>query len=319
MDHNGTPTRREALFGVAALAACSATARAQNAQAPLIDSHIHLVADNAEAYPPRPLRGTLRQGALDNPVTPERALKWMDETGVEKAVVVQRTQIYGYDNSYVLDAGEKFPSRFTAVACVNAEEKTAPGLVRHWIKDRGAAGVRLSATDTGASRIDWLASPRAVETWETVAEVKGSMCLLIRQEQRVEALTALAGLAERFPTLPIVVDHLSDAGGGLPNFGIDAPLQALKQFSNVRFKFSTINFKRLTEAGIPLDLFFRHWADDFGAHRLMWGSDIGNSSMAYGDMVRLARSATAALGAAGARNALGQTAQAIYGPHYRKA
>jgi len=270
MDHNGTPTRRDVVLSAVALAASFSAARAQEPSTAIIDSHIHLVADDAQAYPPRPLRGTLRPGALDNPVTPERALRWMDETGVEKAVVVQRTQIYGYDNSYVLDAGEKYPSRFAAIACVNAEEKTAPGLVRHWIKDRGAAGIRLSASGTGTPGIDWLASPRAIETWETLAELRGSLCLLVRQEQRVEALEALAGLAGRFPEMPIVIDHLADSGGASPAYGIDRVLLALKSLPNVRFKFSTINFVRLNESGIAPEAFISHWGKIFGAHRLMW-------------------------------------------------
>ncbi|MGC2499563.1 MAG: amidohydrolase family protein, partial [Acidobacteriaceae bacterium] len=54
-------------------------------------------------------------------------------------------------------------------------------------------------------------------------------------------------------------------------------------------------------------------AAEFGAERLMWGSDITQSAGTYSYMVALAARATASLPAAMRRQVLYETAKAVYG------
>jgi predicted TIM-barrel fold metal-dependent hydrolase len=79
---------------------------------------------------------------------------------------------------------------------------------------------------------------------------------------------------------------------GPPDYGIDGIVGIFADCPNVYFKLTEINFERLDEAGHSPAWMIRRLADRFGAERLVWGSDVGQSvRWSYAEKVAMARAA----------------------------
>jgi L-fuconolactonase len=279
----------------------------------IFDAHAHIASADRVRYPPAPLSGALRPGDLDDPVTAERLLRLLDRHQVERAVLVQRAHIYGYDNSYVVDAAERYPDRFRALCMIDPLDPEAPERIRHWVTERGAVGIRMTEPYQGADT-SWLHSPRASAAWEAAAALRVPIRLHLYRWNRVACLAAIAQVLPRFPHATIVLDHLSNlaAEEGAPSYGFDAALRPLRESANVLLLFSTINLAKLAAQQLPAAPVIEHLTREFGAHRIMWGSDIGQSQGAYREMCALADAAVSALDRADRRRVLYTTGRAVY-------
>jgi predicted TIM-barrel fold metal-dependent hydrolase len=285
-----------------------------------IDCHAHIVSDDADRYPVAPLGGTVRAGDLDDPITAERLIEMLDANGVDRAIVVQRAYVYGYDNAYVVDAAAQYPDRLRAVCAIDAEAKDAPERIRHWVAERGAIGIRLTEPYRGADT-SWFDSPHAQDAWATAAELGIPVRLHFFRWNRAACLPAVVPLLQRFPNTKVVIDHLSNlsnlsnlsAEEGPPDYGLDASLAALVPYANLSLLLSTINLARLAADGAPSAPVLERLVAAFGAERILWGSDIGQSQRSYAQMCALAEAAVATLAENDRRLVLGGTGHAIYG------
>src|SRR5215467_2351471 len=107
-----------------------------------IDIHPHIIAKDAARYPLAPLGGHQSDWSRTRPVAVEQLIAAMDETGVQKAAIVQASTCYGHDNSYVADAVATYPNRFTGVFSVDVLAPDAATHMRAW-RDQGLTGMRL--------------------------------------------------------------------------------------------------------------------------------------------------------------------------------
>jgi L-fuconolactonase len=280
----------------------------------IFDAHAHIISADIARYPPAPLGGSVRPGDLDDPVTAECLLQWLDENGVERAIIVQRAHVYGYDNAYVVDSAARYPDRLRAVCAIDAQAADAPAQIRHWVGERGAIGIRLTEPYKGADT-SWFGSQRALRAWETAAEIGIPVRLHFYRWNRAQCLPAVVPLLRRFPQTAVVVDHLSNlsAEAGPPDYGLDAPLAALTDYPNLFLLFSTINLARLASTGAAAAPVIEHIVRMFGTRRIMWGSDIGQSQGSYAQMRALAEGAVEALSPDERRQVLHATGRAVYG------
>lgn len=282
----------------------------------LFDSHAHLVSADFDRYPVSPLSGELDR-KLDDPVTAEVLLRLMDEQGVERACAVQRAHVYGYNNAYVIDSAKRYPDRLVAVCVIDAAAVDSGATVARW-NELGAVGMRLSEKTKGQGT-SWLDSDNAIKAWEAVERLGLSMCVHMYRWNRQEVLRSLLVLARRFPKVPLVLDHLSNPTeeDGAPDFGVDADLLALKPFSNVYLKYSHINLARMIKNGVNSAAVLQRCVQDFTAERVMWGSDVAQSSGTYTEMVSAAKDATSMLSPDQVQAVLCGTADAVYGGRWR--
>ncbi len=260
----------------------------------MIDSHAHVASDDPAKYPPAPPSGQLKPGELDDPLTVERLLAEMDKAGVEKAVLVQRGSIYGFDNRYVCDGASRHPDRLAAVCSIDAASDDGKAAVHRWVGEQGAVGIRLMQL-IRESDMSWLDSPSALEVWRTADAMGATVCVHFFPWNRAPGLTALRRILEELPGLNIVIDHLSNTNvvAGAPDHGVDDLLTAVAAFPGVRTKFTTIPLGRLDEQGIDFGPILDRVVQTFGPERVMWGSDITQSQGTYDYMVRLGRRAVA--------------------------
>jgi predicted TIM-barrel fold metal-dependent hydrolase len=238
----------------------------------------------------------------------------MDSAGVAKAVLVQRGSIYGFDSSYVCDSAARFPERLAAVCSIDATATDCAQTVHHWVKERGAAGIRLMELVKG-SDISWLDSPLAREAWRAAAELDVPVCVHFFPWNRTEGLTRLSDILGAIPGLTVVIDHFaaikSDAGP--PDHGVDELLKAVAAHDGATIKFTTIPLGRLEAAGVDARPVVKRVMDLFGASRMMWGSDVTQSPGTYEHMAALGRQSVDGLSTSEQEQILAGTARRVYG------
>lgn len=287
----------------------------------MLDCHAHVISDDAARYPAAPLSGHIDDGWQKDPVTAERLLREMDSNRVERAVLVQRGHVYGYDNRYVLDTIAKHPDRFAAVCTVNPAAPDAAQTLRRLVKEHGVKGIRFQLP-LGQHQRDqvatygngWFAGPAALALWAEAVALGASVCVHFMRPNREQGLIELKKVMDRFPTATLIVDHVSNFAPeqGPPDYGVDAPLKALAAFPNVYMKVVTINLGRLATEKRPAGPVMQRVAQEFGARRILWGSDIGQSKEPYSEMVHLAREAVAPFAKAEQDLMLGGVTQQLY-------
>ncbi len=271
----------------------------------IVDTHLHIIADDLEKYPLSPATGD-SAWAAERPLSAEDLVRAMDECGVGKAAVVQPSTVHGYDNSYVCDSAKRHPDRIGAVVSIDMTAPDAPETLRYWVKERGAVGLRLTASASGPSE-EWLTDPAAGPAWEEAAALPIPVAIPVRNPR---GLPYLQTMLERYPKLTFLLDHIAhpklDAGPPYPD--ADALLE-LARFDNLYLKVTTHALEALKDNPRP---FLQSLVDRFGASRLMWGSNIPRFDNDYGHMVGLLRSALAVLSDEDADWLSGKTALSVY-------
>ncbi|MGC3981076.1 MAG: amidohydrolase family protein [Steroidobacteraceae bacterium] len=320
------------------LSACSkpATETTSSKAAPatekIFDTHAHLISGDRVRYPVNPLDGEpVNESYFKEPITAERYVALMQQFGVTRACAVQRAHIYGYDNSYILDSAVAYPQQLAPVVVVDAQDAKTPDTIAQWRKDKRLAGIRLAGAKPEDTNLGWFTSDAALKTWAAADQLQLPVCIIFFATQLDACLPALKTIAQRFPNLPIVIDHIGVPHGanyevgwakqqrgidlvapGAPDFGVGDKLLALRETANINFKLTTINFDRLKDAGLDYAAFTRHIVDVFGAERLMWGSDIGQSLSGYAENIASLKAAVASLNATERAAVMYGTAARVY-------
>jgi predicted TIM-barrel fold metal-dependent hydrolase len=300
----------------------------------LFDTHAHLISDDWETYPPRPLApGLPVPRRTDYTVTAEALIDMMDRHQVATACVVQRGHLYGHDNGYVIEAGRRFPGRLLPVVILDVQDPATPGLLTDMAGTRGVRGLRLANTRPAQLDTAWMASPAALQVWTTCADLALPVAIIFFKNQLRWALPLLHYISGMYPALPILIDHMGIPWGAslpelawareagietpmppAPDFGIDSTIRVLEDRPNVHFKFTEINVERMQEGGVDPAQVVRRMADTFGAERLLWGSDVGQSlKWPFADRVAHAHAAATLLDDNERRLFLHDSAARIYG------
>jgi L-fuconolactonase len=300
---------------------------------PLFDTHAHLIAEDWDRYPVQPLAPNLP--LPDRPsfsVTGEALLEMMDAQAVRTACLVQRGHVYGYDNSYIIDAARQAPGRLHPVVILDAQDPATPTRYRDMVGHDHVRGFRMAQARPHLLDTGWLCSPTALEVWRACADLGTPMTLIVFMNHLPYQLPLIKILAEMFPSLPILLDHgampfgmtqyevaLAQEEGravvmpGPPHFGIDRTIAIFENVPNVYFKITEINMERLLAENVRPAHIVRRMVDSFGPDRLMWGSDIGQSmKWSYAEKTQMARRAADFLTPAEARKFLHENAARIY-------
>lgn len=232
---------------------------------PIIEPHVHVWSLDTERYP--------WSDATANPpkesATAEELIAVLDEHGIEGAVLVQ-VIFYGLDNSYAADSLRKYPNRFAGVCLVDPEDPQAPNKLEWEVKERGFSGLRLRPCADRAST--WMSDPKTFPLWEKAAELGVTISVL----SHIEQLAMLATPAERFPEVPIIVDHI---GWPPVEEGPDGEelkhLLRLERFPNIHVKI-TDPWAISKDEAWPYrraEPIYKRVFETFGRERCLWGSD----------------------------------------------
>lgn len=274
----------------------------------LYDTHAHLVSDDEARYPRSyPFENTsLRMARVPGTIgtpggmhgpdpvnekpTAEQMRQWMAEENVIGIAAVQKGMIYGTDNSYIVDAADMFPDEMRAIIIVDPQADETVQMVRDYSK-RAIVGIRFFGVGV-EDKSAWLSSPAAMKVW-TLADDLGLLVDIEAPAVGGEVLIpVIERVADSFPRLRIVLDHVFLPDCTQRDFGIDARFDGFAARPNISVKFTSLSMDVIREKGVAPEAVLRRTVDFYGAERTMWGSDIGTSSGTYKSMVARAIDAT---------------------------
>ncbi|USU11304.1 amidohydrolase [Sphingomonadaceae bacterium OTU29THOMA1] len=305
------------------------TSRSAGSLPLLYDAHAHLISDDPVRYPRNPMHsdgasapnspfgpGTIgKPGGMhgSDPVnekpTAEQMHAWMAEENVVGITAVQKGMIYGTDNSYIVDAADLFPDEMRAIIIVDPQAPETPQMVRDYAK-RGIVGIRFFGVGVKDKSV-WLSSPAALEVWTLASELDVVVDIEAPATGADVLIPVVEAMADRFPDLRIVLDHIFLPAVTQSEFGIGARFAGFAARKNIFVKFTSLNMDVIREQGVAPEAVLRRAVDFFGADKVMWGSDIGTSSGTYKDMVRRAIDSTSLLSDEERRQVLHDTGRRV--------
>lgn len=274
-----------------------------------IDIHPHIISDDEERYPRAPVFGLRSEWSKDRPATLEKLQEEMKEAGVAKAVIVQSSTTYGFDNSYLVDAVAGNPN-LAAVGNVDMLQPDAVEKINEWVK-RGLVGLRQF---TGGTTKEFdpseLEDPRSFPSWARAGELGLSMCI----QTGPVGLPHVAALAQRFPTVNIILDHMArpDFSDG-PPYANAAGLFGLAELGNIYLKLTPRIFGGPDFKGaVTAETLFPKLVEVFGSDRLAWGSNYPASAGRMAENLAKARALLACVSHEDQRWIFAKTAHKLY-------
>ena len=275
----------------------------------IIDIHPHIVSPDTKKYPLDPLGGTQSTWSTERPTTYHQLLAAMDEAGVAKAAIVHSSTAYGYDNSYVADAVEAVPERFTGVYSIDVLAPDAVKTFDYWL-GRGCTGMRLFTTgSTLPNQATFFVDPKADPFWEHAQAKNIPVCMQMKQE----GIPLLRQVMDRFPKITMILDHFSRAPfEDGPPYAKAQALFDLAKYKQVYLKVTPINVSPKSWGNGAPETFFGKMIDTFGAERIAWGSNFPNSVGTMKEILTAAQKAFSFAKASDQDWIFGKTAQTLY-------
>ena len=274
-----------------------------------IDIHPHVISDDEVRYPPAPLFGKRSDWSQERPCVVETLIAAMDEAGVAKAAVVHSSTTYGFDNSYVVDACNRYPGRLIAVGSVDVRAPDAVETIKSWT-ERGLAGLRIF---TGGSTKDFdpteLEDESAYPAWALLGELGLTMSI----QTGPTGLPQVRSLAERFPNVPIILDHLGrpEVADG-PPYAAAQSLFDLAEVPSIYMKLTPRIMGDSVKGAATAETFFPKLVEVFGARRLAWGSNFPTSPGTLAEILATAQQRLSSLSEEDRAWVFGKTAQTLY-------
>lgn len=275
----------------------------------VIDTHTHAISPDKQRYPLAPVGGHQSEWSAKRPVSFEGLLASMDEAGIDRAVVVQASTVYGNDNSYVVEAVRSHSDRFAGVFSIDVLAGDAITQMQRWL-DAGLSGLRLFTTgSTMPGQAGWLDDERSFPVWEYAQRHNVSICL----QMTSQGIPALLNMLARFPGIRVLLDHLArpELAGG-PPYEAAAPLFSLASHQGVHLKLTNRTIAEAARGASTPTAFFPLVLDAFGAHRIAWGSNFPAAEGTLPQLLADARQSLSMLPADAREAIFGGTARTVY-------
>ena len=245
--------------------AAAAVAAAKPARL-IIDTHLEVWTFDPKFPFHHPERPDLKRVDVEAPI--ENEVAQMRDFGLKYTVLVN-PRFFGWDNSYIADSLHRYPKLFVAHGLLNPQEPDLAGRLRYWIREQGFSGMRFSPIYHPSST--WLNSKEHYPLWREAERLGAVFNYYILPQQ----MPMLEDMAERFPGVKIVVDHL-----GKPDLRAADPwVEFRKMFRLKRFPQVWISASEPYELSLTKQFpyrdtypFYKATYEEFGGKQLIWGT-----------------------------------------------
>ncbi len=228
----------------------------------IIDAHPHIYSADEKRYPviEKPMRPPPGTGTVD------RLRQEMKSAGVSRAVVVQVSSFYRWDNRLICDTVKAGRDWCTGVVTLDPDNPHSPDLLYGLVQKYGVRGLRSIPTADGS-----LDHPGVRALWQEARNLRITVNALLGD--KVELAPQLAKLLHDFSGLSVVLDHCLNLGVQRQEEKLKAVLDLAKN-RNLHAKVSFVPF------GSGQEYPFRDMWDmtkrvihTYGPDRCVWGSD----------------------------------------------
>ncbi|MEB2361341.1 MAG: amidohydrolase [Bryobacteraceae bacterium] len=210
------------------------------AAAPVVNAAEHAWVINDPRFPMRPELATCPKNLARHDYSAEFLL---DQIRLYRHdhVVISHVCYYGRDNSYTVHCVKTYPGKFSGYGLLvgyrlySPGDKENPSRLRRLIKDDGLIGLRLSPIYD--PDVVWLNDPVCYPLWKTAEELGAVFHIFLAPHQVKQA----GDMAERFPGVTVVIDHIAMIDIAAPDSDGFGPLLELAKFPNVYIRTSLHN------------------------------------------------------------------------------
>jgi predicted TIM-barrel fold metal-dependent hydrolase len=227
----------------------------------IIDTHAHIYAEDNVHYPTidKPIRPPGRSGSVR---TLEALAKKNHVAGV---CIVQPGTYYRWDNHFVCDVSKAQPKHMAGVCALDPDEANSPELLNGYVTDYGVRGLRSYTASDGH-----LDHPGVQALWRKAQQLGIVVNVFVNRDKTDD----LARMLEKFPRLPVVIDHclIPKPSPDLNNALAD--MIRLAKFSNAYAKVSFLPLGSV-EAYPFRDMHgpCKRVIGAYGPERCVWGSN----------------------------------------------
>ncbi|WP_248517964.1 amidohydrolase family protein [Salinarchaeum laminariae] len=242
-----------------------------------VDTHTHVWGEDTDELP---WQAEMLPPEWEGSYTHTDLVADMDALGIDESVIVT-TPLYGRGrraNEYTMRSIEAHHNRLYGVGLVDFYADDVRATVQRAVGHDRMLGVRMHAPFSYAEiptdldpDADWIADPALDPVWDELGRQDAAMFVFPKARQ----LSLVADLAERHPTVPIVVDHM-----GWPDEGTAPDESPWTDFERVAGRENTYvklsSLPRSSDEPWPysdLHGYVRRLLEWFGPERLMLGSD----------------------------------------------
>ena len=202
----------------------------------------------------------------------EYLLGEMKTYGVDH-VVISHVCYYGRDNTYTSYCIKKYPGKFAGIGLLVGHRLYSPSdpenplRLERLMRQDGLVGLRLSPIYD--PKVVWLNQSVCHPLWKKAEELRGVFNIFLAPHQ----VGQVADMAERFPGVNVVIDHMAMIDITAPDSAGFGPLLNLAKYPNVYVRTSLHNPSKTRQPPFT-DVwpFLRRLYDRFGPRRLVWAN-----------------------------------------------
>lgn len=209
----------------------------------------------------------------------DKLIEIMDANGISRAIMMQGS-FYGFCNNYTFEAHEKYPDRLFGMGTFDPYSYEAENIMENLIKKYKFRGLKFEMS-RGYGLMGYhpefkLDGKIMTPIWEFAQKQNFVISLDLGTfgEPSLQ-ITAMAGIANRYPEIKFVIEHIFFPGSD--HFGeVEKALEFLAPCKNIFFTVASIPASTMPER-YPFPSACRYIGiakKIVGVDRILWGSDL---------------------------------------------
>ena len=227
----------------------------------IVDTHAHIYSPDEAAYPTieDPLRPPEGTGA------PEHLQREMEAGGVDRAVLIQTSTFYRWDNRFLRDTSTNSREWAVGACTLDPDDPGSPEILRDLVEHSNVRGMRsIPGADGGYDR------PGVRRLWSEAMRLG----IVINSLIPLGLADELSSLLDDFGDLRVVLDHCLSLTAGPEYDATVSRVLELSRHPNLHAKLTFIPTGSAEEYPFSdMHDAARRIIDAFGPERCVWGSD----------------------------------------------